>query len=86
MLRVPDRPQGFPPEITVKVATALVLCRVGVGITVAMLAVQFASFYLHMFVLPVLGLPFLVVFTLAPALAGVSVYSRALKAEQSKSD
>ena len=69
-----------------KVATALMLCRVGVGITVAMLAVQFASFYLHLFVLPVLGLPFLVVLTLAPALAGVSVYSRALKAEQSKSD
>ncbi len=69
-----------------KLATALMICRVAVGVTVAMLAVEFASFYLHMFVLPVLGLPFLIVLTLAPALTGVSIYSKALKAEQAKSD
>ncbi len=68
-----------------KVATALMICRVGVGITVAVLAAEFASFYLHLFVLPVLGLPFLVVLTLAPSLAGISVYQRALKAEEIKS-
>jgi hypothetical protein len=68
----------------VKVSTALTLCRIGVGLTVAMLAAQFCSFYLHLFVLPVLGLPFLIVLTLAPALAGISAYQRALKAEDAK--
>jgi hypothetical protein len=70
----------------VKVATALNCCRAGVGLTVAMLGVEFCSFYLHLFVLPVFGLPFLVVLTLAPALLGISLYQRALKAEQLKSD
>ncbi len=69
-----------------KVATALMICRVGVGITVAVLATEFASFYLHLFVLPVLGLPFLLVLTLAPSLAGISVYQRALKAKELKSE
>ena len=67
-----------------KVSTALTLCRIGVGLTVAMLAAEFCSFYLHLFVLPVLGMPFLIVLTLAPALAGISVYQRALKAEEAK--
>lgn len=69
-----------------KVATALTYCRAGVGVTVALLGVEFCSFYLHLFVLPVLGLPFTVVLTLAPALFGISVYQRALKAEQLKVD
>jgi hypothetical protein len=62
------------------------ICRMGVGVTVAVLAAEFASFYLHLFVLPVLGLPFLVVLTLGPALAGISVYQKALKAEEAKSE
>jgi hypothetical protein len=70
----------------VKVATALTCCRAGVGLTVALLAVEFCGFYLHLFVLPVLGLPFTVVLTLLPALFGISAYQRALKAEQLKSD
>jgi hypothetical protein len=56
-------------------------CYAGVGITCAALAVEFAAFYLHMFVLPVLGLPFMIVLTLAPALLGVAVYQRALKSK-----
>jgi hypothetical protein len=70
----------------VTVATALTACRIGVGLTVAMFVAEFCSFYLHLFVLPVLGLPFMVVLTLAPALAGISLYQRALKAEQPKTD
>ncbi len=69
-----------------KVATALMICRVGVGVTCAMLAVEFASFYLHLFVLPVIGLPFLVVATLLPSLIGISIYQKALKAEETKPD
>ena len=68
------------------VATALTACRVGVGLTTAMFIAEFCSFYLHLFVLPVLGLPFTVALTLAPALLGISLYQRALKAEQLKTD
>ncbi len=67
-----------------KLATALILRRIGVGVTMAMLTAQFCSFYLHLFVLPVLGLPFMVVLTLLPALFGISAYNRALKAEEAE--
>ncbi len=69
-----------------KVATALMICRIGVGVTCAMLAVEFASFYLHLFVLPALGVPFLVVATLLPSLITISIYQKALKAEETKPD
>jgi hypothetical protein len=65
----------------VKVATALKFCCAGVAVTVAAVVAEFASFYLHLFVLPVLGLPVLLVLTLAPALCGVAIYQRALKSE-----
>lgn len=68
------------------VATALMICRIGVGVTCAMLAVEFASFYLHLFVLPALGVPFLVVATLLPSLITISIYQKALKAEETKPD
>jgi UPF0716 family protein affecting phage T7 exclusion len=70
----------------VKVATALTLCRIGAGLTTAMLAVEFCAFYLHLFVLPVVGMPFTIVLTLAPSLAGISVYQRALKADASQAE
>ena len=69
-----------------KLANALLACKIGVGATVALLVVEFCSFYLHLFVLPVLGLPFTVVLTLLPALFGISAYQRALKAEEAKPD
>ena len=67
-----------------KVSTALLICKIGVGLTVAMLGAEFCSFYLHLFVLPVLGLPFMVVLTLLPALLGISAYQRALKADAAR--
>ncbi|HUO22229.1 MAG TPA: hypothetical protein VMU59_06905 [Caulobacteraceae bacterium] len=67
-----------------KLSTAVTVRLVGVGLTVAMLAAEFCSFYLHLFVLPVVGMPFLIVATLAPALAGISIYNRTLKAEEAK--
>lgn len=45
-----ERPCQTGPEFpsrssTVTVATALTICRIGVGVTCAMLAVEFAGFY-----------------------------------------
>jgi len=62
-----------------KPATARLVCYLGVGLTLAAIAAEFASFYLHLFVLPVLGMFPLIVLTLAPALLGVAVYQRATK-------
>jgi hypothetical protein len=70
--------------LDVKLSTALILRRMGAALSVTMFLVQCCSFYLHLFVLPTISLPFLLVATLLPALLGISAYNRALKAEETK--
>lgn len=65
-------------------ATAFLVCKIGVGLTVVLLAAAFCSFALHLFVLPTFGLPFPMILMLLPALGGIALYQRALKAEAAK--
>ncbi len=63
------------------VATALKWCYAGVGLTLAALVVEFVGFRLHLFAITVVQMPFTIVLTLAPAIAGVATYQKALKAK-----
>ena len=59
-------------------AAALLICKLGVGLTVVLLGAAFCSFALHLFVLPTFGLPFPMILMLLPALAGVAFYQLSL--------